>query len=1122
MLALIFASLSMLPLQARDTTRAGDKITVSFHETTLKEAFSVLENKTSYRFFYNHKTVDTSRKVTLALSNSTIHVVLAELFRNSDVTYKIKGDQIVLKRKHEVASTGDQSFSAVTEEDASTEPTPVDDHATPEIATVAFSVTGAVTDENGQPMPGVNVIEKGTTNGTSTDKDGRYKISVQDENATLVISFIGYAAQEVAIGGRSTIDVHMAPDLQALQEVVVVGYGTQRKSDLTGAVSSVKAEDIKKMPVATVDQALQGRASGVMVTANSGSPGTPVQIRVRGVGTINNSSPLFVVDGYPVDNISFLNASDIASMEVLKDASATAIYGSRGANGVILITTRSGKKGENTVIAFDSYVGFSKMWRKPGLLNASQWGMLNTEAQNNAGNPIIFPELANYQSLGKGTDWINEVSRTAVTRNNNLSISGGTDKITYFISANNYKQEGIIDKTDFERTSVRLNTSVKAKSWLNVGENLTVESSTQHKVNEDDEWSAILIEASNIDPVTKVRNPDGTFAATKYMDTSNPVAQIYYTNAYSKQFNVVGNVFGEINFSKSLQFRSNIGLTYLFGKDQNFVPVYSVSTSQRNEISSLQNSSTNGTTWTWSNYFTYNKSFGQHDLSVLAGTEAYNTFVEYFDTRVTNLIDDNGQFRYVDNALNIYATSTGKPTEMKRIASLFGRINYNFADKYLFTANIRRDGSSNFVNKRYGIFPSFSAGWQIGKEGFMSNVTFLSSLKLRAGWGSIGNEKIPAFGYLNPGKLGQSYPFANQITNGITFPNVANPDLHWETTNTTNIGIDGALFNDNLSFTAEYYIKRTKDMLVAIPPPSHTGIQDYPYQNVGVMENRGFEFDLNYSSNPTGKFGYKIGGNFSTFRNKVINLGGLDQIEDAPLRNQGNVSVTRVGSPLAQFQGYKTDGIFQNDAEVQAHVDNDGNPLQPGAAPGDIRYAKGPDGQLFFGNIGNPLPKFTYGFNAQLTYGAFDLSIFLQGVYGNDVFNGTKVYTERPDAAYNLSTRMLNRWTGEGSTNDAHFPRLNAADANNNWFSDRYVEKGSYMRVKNVQLGFNFPKALLERMKIQTLRLYVGATNLFTITKYTGFDPEIGTGYYGSLDLGIDRATYPQPRIFTGGLNLTF
>jgi TonB-linked SusC/RagA family outer membrane protein len=1119
MFAMIF-TLSMFQLQAADTAHTEDVISVSFQDATLKDAFSVLENKTHYKFFYNHKVVDTSHRVTLSLRNSNIETVLTELFRATGVTFRIKGDQIVLRKKRFMAAVSNELFSGLArdpEAPAATAAAPIRDAS----GALVFAVSGRITDETGQPMPGVNVLEKGTSTGTATDQAGRYTLTVRDENAVLVVSFIGYVTQEVNVGGRAEVNVNLLQDIQSLQEVVVVGYGTQRKSDLTGAVSTVKGDDIKKLPVATVDQALQGRASGVTVTSNSGSPGTPVQIRVRGIGTINNSSPLFVVDGYPVDNINFLNSADIASMEVLKDASATAIYGSRGANGVILITTRSGKKSETTTIAFDSYLGFSQMWRKPKLLDASQWGMLNTEAQNNAGNPIIYPELQNYQSLGKGTDWIDAVTRTAITRNNNLSISGGTDKVTYFISANNYKQEGIVDKSDFERTSVRLNTSIKTKKWLTIGENLTLEGSTQHKVNEADEWGSVLIEASNIDPITHVRNPDGSFGATKYMDTSNPVAQINYTNAYVKAFNVVGNVFCEVQLSKSFQFRSNLGLTYFFGRDQNFVPVYYVSTSQRNEISSLSNTANNSRTWTWSNYFTYNKDIGQHSLSVLAGTEAYNTFVEYFDTRVSDLIDDQGQFRYVDNALNIYSTSSGAPTDIKRISSLFGRLNYSYADKYLFTANIRRDGSSNFVNDRYGIFPSFSAGWQIGKENFMTDVSFLSSLKLRAGWGRIGNEKIPAFGYQNPGKLGQSYIFNNQIVNGITFPNVANPNLHWETTTTTNIGVDGALFSDKLTFTAEYYVKKTEDMLVAIPPPAHTGIQDYPYQNVGSMQNKGFELELGYGETK-GDFSYRLSGNFSTYRNKVLSLGGLDQIEAAPLRNQGNVSVTRVGGPVGQFQGYKTDGIFQNEAAVLAHVDNDGNLLQPNAAPGDIRYAKGSDGQLYFGAIGNPLPKFTYGFNANFAYKAFDLSIFLQGVYGNDVFNGTLVYTERPDAAYNLTTRMLGRWTGEGTTNDARFPRMNAADANNNWFSDRYVEKGSYLRMKNVQLGYTLPRALMNKLSIQSLRLYVSATNLFTVTNYTGFDPEIGNGYYGSLDLGIDRATYPQPRIFTGGINLTF
>jgi TonB-linked SusC/RagA family outer membrane protein len=982
-------------------------------------------------------------------------------------------------------------------------------------------IKGTVKGDDGTAIPGVSVVVKGTNLGASTDANGDYSISASPDGI-LVFSAIGYENEEASIGAKERIDITLHESLTSLTEVVVVGYGTQRKSDLTGAVSSVKADDIKRMPVATVDQALQGRAAGVTVTANSGSPGTPVQIRIRGVGTINNSSPLFVVDGYPVDNISFLNSSDIASMEVLKDASATAIYGSRGANGVILITTKSGKKSENTTISFDAYYGFASMWRKPSLLDASQWGMLKSEALANAGlDPI--PELQNYQSLGKGTDWIKAVSRTAASHNANLSISGGSDKFTYFISANNYKQEGIINKTDFERTSLRLNTAVKAKKWLNIGENLTIESSTQHKINEDDEWSAVLIEASNIDPLTPVKLPNGNFASTPYMDTSNPAAQINYTNAYNKLFNVVGNVFGEINLFKSLQFKSNFGLAKTFGDNQNFVPVYSVSTSQRNEVSSLYNNSSTTQSWTWSNYFTYTKDFGDHHVSLLAGTEAYNISNSNFGTRVTNLIDDHGQFRYVSNALSIYATSDGGVDldNKKRIASLFGRLNYSYADKYLLTANIRRDGSSNFVNKRYGIFPSFSAGWHIGKENFMSNVNFLSDLKIRGGWGSIGNEKIPGFGFINPGRLNQSYVINGEIINGITFPNVANPSLHWETTQTSNIGLDGSLLSGKLTFSADYYIKKTKDMLVAIPAPAHSGIQDFPFQNVGSMQNKGFELELSYTET-LGDFNYKIGGNYSMYTNKVTSLGTLDEIEAAPLRNQGNVSLTEVGKPVGQFFGYKTDGLFQTQEEINAHVDNEGNLLQPDAKPGDIRYAKGKDGQLFQGIIGNPLPKFTYGFNAQLSYKSFDLNLFIQGVYGNKVFNGTKVYTERPDVAYNLSTRMLNRWTGPNSTNDAHFPRLDASNADNTLFSDRYVEDGSYLRIKNTQLGYTLPAKLVKKMSIQNLRFYVGATNLLTYTKYTGFDPEIGTGYYGSLDLGIDRATYPQPRTYTFGLNLTF
>ncbi|NVO21258.1 MAG: TonB-dependent receptor [Bacteroidetes bacterium] len=977
---------------------------------------------------------------------------------------------------------------------------------------------GVVRTESGATLPGVNVVIKGTTTGTSTGGDGSFSISAGSDKV-LVFSFLGYTKQEIEIKGRSVIDVVLQESSRNLDEVVVVGYGTQRKSDLTGAVSSVKADDMERMPSATTDQALQGRAAGVTITSNSGSPGSPFQVRVRGVGTINDASPLFVVDGFPVDDISYINPADIASLEILKDASATAIYGSRGANGVILITTRNGKAG-TPVVTFDTYLGTSSMWKKPELLDASQWAMLKNEALTNAGlDPL--PELANYQSLGKGTDWVKEVTQSAATRNLNFSLSGGSNMFTYFLSANNYKQEGIVKKSDFERTSVRLNTNLTVKNWLKFGENLSLESGKNHRINEDDEWSAILIQAVAIDPVTKVYQPDGNFAPSNYVDMNNPVAHIDRTHNEAKNFRVTGNVFGDIILFKDLVFKSNLGLNYNFGNDYDYSPTYFISGSESNDVSAVYRGSSQDRSWSWSNFFTYTKKIKLHDLQLMAGMEASQDYSEWFSTRATKLLKEFSHLIYISNATNPNSTSSGLMND-KRIFSYFGRLNYTFNNKYLLTANIRRDGSSVFgPDHRFGVFPSFSAGWRINQENFMKDVSFISNLKLRAGWGQIGNDKIPPYGYSTLATSGKRYSFGGVIQDGISFPGMGNPDMHWETTTTTNIGVDAGFWQDKLTLVLEYYIKKTSDMLLDAPILAHVGIQENPWVNIGGMKNNGFEAELNFTDE-WNKLHYNIGFNFSTYTNEVTDLGTQASILSAPLRDNGFVTRTMVGYPIAQFWGYKTDGLFQNQAEVDAWVDPDGNPLQPNAGPGDIRYAKDQNGNLYYGVIGNPLPDFTLGMNLNLEYRGFDLTLFVQGVYGNDVFNGTKVYTDRPDASHNMSVRMLNRWTVEGSTNDAHFPRLNAADANNLAFSDRYVEKGSYTRVKNLQIGYTLPQELSNTLKIVKLRFYVGATNLLTFTKYDGFDPEIGTGYFGSLDLGVDRAFYPQPRTFVAGLNLTF
>lgn len=1060
--------------------------------STFRSVIERLEQETGYHFILQYNEGILDKKVNVDFSGKTIDKVLDDLLSNTGYTYKIVDRYIAIIPANE--KTGEQQKN---------------------------SVSGKVTDTSGSPLPGVTVVIKGTMKGGITDVDGNYSIAGSSGKDVLVFSFVGMKTEEIPINGKSVINVVLKEETIGLNDVVVVGYGVQKKSDLTGAIASVKASDIEKMPVATTDQALQGRAAGVTVTTNSGSPGSPVQIRVRGVGTINDSSPLFVVDGFPVDDIGYLNPADIASMEILKDASSTAIYGSRGANGVILITTKNGKNMETPVISFDSYYGVSTMWRKPKLLDASQWAMLKNEALTNGGMATI-PELVDYQSLGKGTDWVKEVTRAASTRNINFSVTGGSEKVSYFISANNYLQEGIVKKSDFNRTSLRLNTSIKAKKWLTLGENLSIEYNKTHRINEDDEWTAVLIQATTIDPVTPVRLPNGNFAPSNYVDMNNPVAHIDRTNAYSKAFRVIGNVFGDITFNKYLSFKSNLGVNYTYGNDYDFNPIYHISGSESNDINSVYRGSSEGRSWNWSNYFTYARDFGKHNLSVMAGMEASKDYNEWFSTRATALPKEFVQLRYIHNAANRdKATSDGTMTD-KRMQSYYGRINYSYDNKYLLTANIRRDGSSVFgPDKRYGTFPSFSAGWKVSQESFLADNTTISNLKIRAGWGQIGNDKIPTYKYYTLANSGQRYPFGDQIVDGISFPGIGNSELQWEETTTTNVGLDLGLWRGKFTMTADYYLRKTSNMLMQAPVLAHVGLQEDPWVNVGAMNNKGFELELNYKDSKGG-FKYELGFNFAANRNKVTDLGTSGSISSASLRNAGYVTRTMVGKPIAQFWGYKTQGLFQNWDEVNAWTDNEGNLLQPNAAPGDIRYAKDATGNLYYGIIGNPLPKFTYGFNGQFGYKNVDLNLFFQGTYGNDIFNGTKIYSDRPDATHNMSTRMLNRWTGEGTTNDAHYPRLNAADANNIWFSDRYVENGSYLRLKNIQLGYTLPSELTQKFQIEKFRVYVGATNLLTFTKYDGFDPEIGTGYYGSLDLGVDRANYPQARTLLFGLSLTF
>ena len=987
-------------------------------------------------------------------------------------------------------------------------------------------VTGKVTDMSGSPIPGANVVVKGTMNGTITNFDGDYSINTPAD-AALLFTFIGFKQMELPVNNQSVINISLSENTNDLEEVVVVGYGVQKKRDLTGSLSQINAEQITAMPITTTEQALQGQVSGVQVTSSSGSPGTGMSVRIRGIGTINNSEPLYVVDGFPVDGIDFLNPSDIESMDILKDASACAIYGARGANGVVLITTKSGSS-DRIIVNFDSYYGWQNMWKKPTLCNAEQWAMLNNEARR-ANNQLPDDRLLDYQSLGNGTDWIDEVTRQALIQSYNISVSGGNNKSTYFLSTNYFGQEGIVKGSDFERISFRLNTNNKITDWLSVGENLTVESNTRHNVNENDEWNAILIEAVAIDPVTTVFTEDGSnYASSPFTDMKNPVAHIARTNTENKGFRVLGNAFANITFS-DFTFNTNLGLSFSHGNLYDYFPTYYHAADEQNSVPAVQRGYDNGFLVDFANTLTYMKDFGKHGVTAMVGHTVSSNTYEWFGVTANNLVNQAGNLIFIDNAADRTSANAYGSQFEERILSVLGRVNYSYDGKYLFTANIRRDGSSKFGAKnRYGVFPSFSAGWNVSRENFLANSNIISYLKVRAGWGQIGNDKIPAYQYSTQASTGQIYVFGNQVYDGMTFLSSGNNEIRWETTTSTNVGLDFGVFNNRFMITADYFIKNTTDMLVQAPVLAHVGLQTEPWVNVGEMKNTGLELELTYRNSVSSAFSYELKGNISTYNNEVISLGeGETSIDHTSFRNAGTVSRTQVGMPIGQFYGYVTDGLFQNWDEVNAHtyVDASGTTqlVQPDAAPGDIRYKDvNGDGELDRDFIGNPLPDFIYGFTATVRYKNFDAQIFLQGVQGNDVFNASRFYSDRTDVAHNLHVRMLDRWTGEGSTNNVWYPRLNAGDANNTRISDRFVEDGSYVRIKNLQIGYTLPAVVAQKMKIENCRIYLGAKNLLTFTKYTGFDPEVGEGYEGSLDLGVDRATYPQARTILVGVGINF
>lgn len=969
------------------------------------------------------------------------------------------------------------------------------------------TVTGKVTSsEDNQPAPGVNVIVPGTSKGTSTDAEGVYSIELASGETTLSFSFVGFKTQTIEVGQRDVIDVVLEVDATELDEVVVVGYGTQRKSDLTGSIGSVRGADLVKIPSSSAEQALQGKVAGVHVASPSGAPGAPPVIRIRGVGTFNNTSPIFVVDGVILDDITFLNSGDVESMEVLKDASATAIYGSRGANGVIIITTKSGRKGEGIQVNAIAEYSLQRVAKQIDLLSGPEFATVVNQ---------MVPGTYNNISVLPNTNWQDEIFEDwAPIQNYQVSVSSSTDKYRYYIGTSYFKQEGIIAKSEYERVSIKINNDYTLSKGIKIGHNLTISpDNVEHA-------ASVVPMAYRAWPISVPYNSDGSFANVD--GAGNPMAATEYTNSTYERTRGVGNVYLDANFLNDFVFRSSYGFDLSYVKNKSFTPAYFVSPKQENVTSDLSTGTEEYKTWLWENTITYNKTIKDHHrLNVLAGFTLQKSSSEYLNGSVQNLIGNDPSLWYLNAGETLTGTQrVGNGGEISSLASYLFRANYTYQDKYLLTASTRIDGSSKFgKDNLYGTFPSVAIGWNIINESFMTSSALISNLKLRASWGITGNEKIPGDSRFSLIANGQNAVFGlNEVVQpGATYGNSANPDLRWESTTQFDVGLEFGLWNDKLTAELDYYNKVTDDILVGLSTPGHVGNGAFVtvISNAAKVLNRGFEVTLTWSDQ-IGDVKYKIGGVGSAIHNEVLDVGsstGSDAyIVSGSLGNGQQVTRTEVGNPIGSFYGYQVIGVFQNQADL------DGNPHRADQAVGDLKFADiNPDGIINTDDrtyIGSPIPKFVFGFNAEVAYKSFDLAIDFQGQTGNEIYNGKNAV--RPDL-YNFEARVKNFWSGDGTSNTE--PRPTASGVNYEP-STYFIEDGSYLRLRNVRLGYTLPSSIADKLRLSKARAYISATNLFTITKYSGFTPEIGGS--NVVSTGIDLGVYPVTAVYSIGLNLTF
>lgn len=1029
-----------------------------------------------------------------------------------------------------------------------------------------ISVTGVVKDTSGEPIIGASVIEAGSSNGTVTDLDGNFKLNVAAKSS-LKISFIGYQPQTIPLAGKRQFEITLKEDTKILDEVVVVGYGQMKRSDLTGSVVSVNDEAIKKSVVTSVDQVLQGRAAGVQVQANSGMPGGSSSIRIRGINSLNASNePIFVIDGVIIDGstgsgsdnaLASINPSDIVSMDVLKDASATAIYGARAANGVILITTKRGQKGEAN-ITYDGYVGWQEMPKKLEMLNLREyaehrnvrsgkdysgdyWGIVQPD------NNFVRPDL-----LGEGTDWQDEMFSRAMMTSHNLSVTGGTDKSNYALGAGYLDQDGIAIGSGFKRLNLRGSFDAEVKSYLKMGINFAFSNSKQKLTVSD---YSLIPTALKQTPNVAVRNADGSFDGpdTDEFVQNNPIGLAMLNDNRNEKMGIRANTYAEAKIIDGLTFKTELSFDYGVTNTYGFQPSYKFGAIV-NEVRTGEYSKSYNKYWSWRNIVNYNKTFGIHSVNAMIGQEMQKSDWEYLYGSRTGYLSNSATDLTLGDAST--AKNDGNSGE-SAIFSYFGRLFYSLNDKYLATFTIRRDGSSKFhKDHRWGWFPSAALAWKVSNESFLKENSVINNLKLRLGWGAVGNQNVANNAY-----LATYSSVATVWGTGLLAGNTPNPELKWETTYSSNLGLDVNLFSNRIELIADVYYKKTKDLLLQVPLPAYVGTSGQgataaPWKNVGSLVNKGLELTLNTVNIDKKGFQWRSNFVFSMNRNKVKSLDTESSLIDKTIQSGSTVTIitrTSVDQPIGQFYGYKVIGRFEKATDFY-YKDEKGN-IKPTALPVGMSIGKNSvwigdyifedvnnDGKIDEQdrtNIGNPEPKFTFGIGNTFSYKGIDLSIYLSGSYGNDVINWVRKDLENARDNNNLLKSALdyaklglidpngpddyrNVQIVGGDPLACRMAASTATKDSNFRFSDRFVEDGSFLRIQSISLGYNFPKQWMSKLNIQNLKVYCNLQNVYTFTKYKGYDPEIGSANQDALLTGFDNYRYPSPRIYTFGLNLTF